>query len=86
MCVNNLIGAGGEVLFSLITLLVKSYMQIAAQNVIGLVLQKVINRQGVDLLEVKLPKDAIYVLSRRIRLGWVSCWCCSSELHPASVR
>jgi hypothetical protein len=52
---------------------------------VGLTLQKVVNRQGVDLLEVTLPKDAIYVLSRRIRLGWVCCWCRSLESHPASV-
>jgi hypothetical protein len=55
MCVNNVIVTGGEPLFFLGYF--ASGMLDAnqvAQNVIGLAFQKVINRQGVDLLEMKL--------------------------------
>jgi phosphoribosylaminoimidazole (AIR) synthetase len=57
MCANSLIVAGGEALFFLDYFASEKLdANQAAQNVIGLALQKVVNRQGVDLLEVKLPR------------------------------
>jgi hypothetical protein len=63
MCVNNLIVAGGKALFFLDQFANgKLGANKGAQNVIGLALQKFVNRHGVDFLEVKLPRCHLCIL------------------------
>jgi hypothetical protein len=86
MCVNNLIVAVGKALFFLDYFANgKLDANQAAQNVIALALQKFLNRQGVDLLEVKLPRCHLCTLQENT--NWLVCfWCSSSESHTASFH